>query len=335
MTKLCMLLCLLLLCGCAKQAQPPAPAPAPVPEPLPVVSAEPAAAEPESPAPIEIEEEAVALAEAPAPAVNTVLAAEASGLREARCDSAVIDYSHTEDGYVMAQFTAQTDKRLKVQVKGPSTTYTYNLPRGQWTVFPLSDGNGSYQVVVYQNVTASQYATVLSANFSVSLQDEFVPFLRPNQYVDYSSAKNTVDKGAALCAGLSDPLDKVAAVYDYVVDTLSYDYDKAATVTSGYLPVLDTVLREKKGICFDYAALMAAMLRSQEIPCKLVVGYADSVYHAWISVWTEKDGWIDGVIFFNGSVWKRMDPTFASSGGRSEEIMDYIEHGSYTVKYLY
>ena len=44
----------------------------------------------------------------------------------------------------------------------------------------------------------------------------------------------------------------------------------------------------------------------------------------------------DGVIFFDGSVWKRMDPTFASSGQRSPEIMRFIENnGNYTVKYLY
>ena len=92
---------------------------------------------------------------------------------------------------------------------------------------------------------------------------------------------------------------------------------------------------EKKGICFDYAALMTAMLRSQEIPCKLVVGYAGNVYHAWISVWTAENGWIDGAIFFDGQVWTRMDPTFASSGGRSEEIMNFINGGNYTTKYLY
>ena len=91
-----------------------------------------------------------------------------------------------------------------------------------------------------------------------------------------------------------------------------------------------------KGICFDYAALMTGMLRSQSVPCKLVVGYAGDVYHAWISVYSEKDGWIDNAIWFDGSTWKRMDPTFASSNNRSDRIMEYIGDGeNYTVKYLY
>ena len=80
---------------------------------------------------------------------------------------------------------------------------------------------------------------------------------------------------------------------------------------------------------------MTAMLRSQQIPCKLVVGYAGSIYHAWISVWTEEDGWIDGAIFFDGHVWKRMDPTFVSSAENREEILEFVEKGNYTVKYLY
>ena len=33
---------------------------------------------------------------------------------------------------------------------------------------------------------------------------------------------------------------------------------------------------------------MTGMLRSQGIPSKLVVGYAGTAYHAWISVWTEE-----------------------------------------------
>ena len=80
---------------------------------------------------------------------------------------------------------------------------------------------------------------------------------------------------------------------------------------------------------------MTAMLRSQNVPCKLVVGYAGANYHSWISVWTEENGWIDGAIFFDGHTWKRMDPTFASSGEGDPEIMDFIENGEYRALYLY
>ena len=279
---------------------------------------------------VELEDEAVALAAAPA--LDTMLVPEASGTQT----KAVIDYSNTKDGYVMVKYTASTSKRLKAQLKGPTTTYTYNITAGKWETFPLSDGNGSYQVIVYENISGSKYSTVLSASFTASMTDEFAPFLRPNQYVDYENAPNTVAKAKELTAGMTDPLQKVKAVYDFVVSTLSYDKQLAATVQSGYLPVLDSVLSSKKGICFDYAAVMTAMLRSQNIPCKLVVGYAGTVYHAWIDVYVEGTGWIAGAIQFDGKDWTLMDPTFVSSGKRSPSIMEYVTTDSnYSQKYAY
>lgn len=325
------LLVTLLLCGCAVSEAPE------------TVSAEtqlPATeeAQPTETAPQETVDpraEALAWMELPPVPVSVVLMPKASGEQEERCEEAVIDYSHTREGYVMVQYTAETDVRLKVLVQGPETTYAYNLPQQEWTVFPLSDGDGTYAVGVYRNVTGNKYATVMTVSFQVELEDEFAPFLRPNQYVDYTAAPETVALGAVLTLGLEHPLEKVAAIYDYVVHNFEYDYEKAETVKSGYLPELDKVLEEKTGICFDYAAMMTAMLRSQQVPCKLVVGYAGDVYHAWISVWTEEDGWIDGAIFFDGHVWHRMDPTFASSGAGDEKIMDFIQNGIYRVKYLY
>lgn len=279
--------------------------------------------------------ETAALAESAA-AVPTMLTAEASGTLVKQAARATIDYSNTKDGYVMVQFTGQTSKRLKAQVKGPKTTYTYNLTAGKWEVFPLSDGSGSYQVSVFENVTGTKYAAVTSVSFSATLTDEFAPYLRPNQYVDYAVATNTLAKAAELIGTETEALKKVEKVYNYVVGNLTYDRQKAATVQSGYLPVLDTVLEAKKGICFDYAALMTGMLRSNGVPCKLVVGYAGTAYHAWISVWSETEGWVDGAVFFDGKNWQRMDPTFASSGKKSSSIMQYIGDGkNYTVKYLY
>ena len=270
------------------------------------------------------------------PALPDILWPVASGLLIEESERMAIDYSNTADGYVMVRFKEETEKRLKVQVKGPSTTYTYNITTGDWETFPLSDGNGTYQVAVYENVEGSKYALVQSVSAMVELKDEFAPFLRPNQYVNYGEAEQTIRKAAELCVEKVTELDKVQAVYEYVIHALRYDKELASTVKSGYLPDLDKVLEAKKGICFDYAALMTGMLRSQSVPCKLVVGYAGEAYHAWISVYTEKDGWIDNVIYFDGATWKRMDPTFASSADKSDEIMKFIGDGTnYKEKYLY
>ena len=264
------------------------------------------------------------------PGQIVLLRPEASGILTAANDYAIIDYSNSRDGYVMIKYVEETTKRLKVRIVGPTTTYTYNITVNEWTVFPLSDGNGDYQIKVLRNKEGNTYGNMLTTTINVTLDDEFAPFLRPNQYVNYENATQTMDKAAMLVAGITDPLDKVEVIFNFVVNNLTYDYEKAATVQSGYLPALDQVLEAKKGICFDYAALMAAMLRSQGIPCKLVVGFAGDVYHAWISVWSPDQGWVEGAIYFDGANWQLMDPTFASTTGNPA-----ITGVTYTYKYIY
>jgi transglutaminase/protease-like cytokinesis protein 3 len=81
---------------------------------------------------------------------------------------------------------------------------------------------------------------------------------------------------------------------------------------------------------------MTAMLRSQEIPTKLVIGYTGSVYHAWVNVYIEGQGWVDNVIYFDGHDWKLMDPTFASSGGNDPAVLEHIKNSAnYKAKYSY
>ena len=282
-----------------------------------------------------LEREAAVVIEATEAAIPDILEPEAPGELVMENDKAIIDYSNTADGYTMVRYLAETQRRIKVQIKC-DTTYTYNLPKGEWSVFPLTDGNGTYQIKVFENVSGSQYSLAAAAEHEVVLADEFAPFLRPNQYVDYSAASRTVEKAWELTKDIENPLGKVEAVYNFVVTEISYDTHKARTVKSGYVPVLDSVLEERKGICFDYAALMTGMLRSQGIPCKMVFGYTGGAYHAWISVWTEDTGWVDGVIFFDGVAWQRLDPTFASYENQSEQIMKYIGNGSnYKEKYFY
>ena len=251
---------------------------------------------------------------------------------------AVIDYSNAKDGYVMVRYAQRTSKPLRVLIKGPSgVSYTYTLKsNGDYEVFPFSDGNGGYTVGVYEQVQGTKYAVANSATVKVALTDEFSPFIRPNQYVNYDKDKQTVRKAAELAGGSAGLIDKISAIYNYVVNNLTYDKELAMTVQSGYIPNVDAVLAKGKGICFDYSAVMAAMLRSLGIPCKMAVGYAGNVYHAWINAYSRETGWINQVIYFDGSSWKLMDPTFASSAKQSSEIMKYIGNGSnYKTKFIY
>lgn len=262
---------------------------------------------------------------------------EPSGVLEKRSDKAVIDYSNTSKGYVMAQRLTDGEHLYKIQVSKSGVTYTYNLPYGVWSAFTLSLGNGRYTVTVHENRSGSKYAQLLSVSFDVVLENEFEPFLRPSQYIDYMVALDAFlaipeMKEAALT---TDTLEKVDIVYRYVIENMRYDYVQAATVKSGYVPDLAKLISRKRGICFDFSSLMTSMLRILNVPCKMVFGYVGKTYHAWISVWTEEEGWVDA-IFFDGKAWHRMDPTFASAGTSDETIASYVGNGKYySEKYYY
>ena len=138
-----------------------------------------------------------------------------------------------------------------------------------------------------------------------------------------------------LAQSCNSDLEVVTKVYNYVTSTISYDHAKAATVQSGYTSNVDEIMLSGTGICLDYAAVMASMLRSQNIPTRLEVGYAGQAYHAWISTYITDVGWINGIIEFDGESWSLMDPTFAANSSETA-LKNFIGNGTnYKTKYIY
>ena len=253
-------------------------------------------------------------------------------------NKAEVDFSNTKDGYIMARWLGAANADARVVIIGPGNVqYQYRLnTAGTWEVFPLSDGNGQYTIRVMEGVGGGRFTAPINFNTTVTLATEFAPFLRPNQFVNFNADSKAVAKAAELVKGSTGVLDSVARVYNFVIENVKYDHELAKTVQSGYVPDVDRTLETKKGICFDYASLMTAMLRSQDIPTKLVVGYAGDAYHAWINVYSPETGWINNLVYFDGSKWNLMDPTFASSAKQSTEVMKYIGDGkNYKAMYLY
>lgn len=259
--------------------------------------------------------------------VRTPIASEISTFKN---NKLIIDYSNANQGYVMVKYSGENSK-VKVQVT-KDTTYTYDvLNKNNYETFPLSEGNGNYSIKVFENISGNQYAQAGSQNINVALENEFNTFLYPSQYVNFRDNSQSTVLSNSLKG--ENVISTVTNVYNYVVDNISYDNAKANNVQSGYIPNNDNTLANKNGICFDYASLMCAMLRAQDIPSKLIVGYQGSQYHAWISVYSNETGWIDNVISFDGTNWTLMDPTFASTGGR--QYGNCSASGGYTMKYNY
>ncbi len=266
-----------------------------------------------------------------------ILTTTADGSNLLEGNASQIDLSNTSKGYIMVKYTGSAEKvKAQLTFQG-SEPYTYDLtPGDDYAAFPITSGNGSYTLTINENIADTKYAVVDTAAFDVALEDELLPFLHPSQYVNYTADSEAVALGAELAKSANSDLEALENIYNYVIGNVTYDFELAENVKTFYIPDIDTTLNTGKGICFDYAVLMTAMLRTQGIPTQLVLGYAGEAYHAWISVYTDETGWISNVIEFDGNDWVLMDPTFASTNSNSPDILEYIGDGkNYNALYFY
>lgn len=249
-------------------------------------------------------------------------------------DGSAIDYSNTASGYVMVKY-AGPHSNVRVQITAPGGSKPlYPIFSRDWEALPLTNGNGTYSIALLANDGGTSYTVAGKLDVPVTLSYSTVAFYRPNIFCNYSGGTACVTYAAELTRGCDTEMAKIEAIYNYVVNNFRYDYGKASSVSSSaYVPNLNSIWSSKSGICFDYASTMAAMLRTQGLPTKVCVGYANgNTYHAWISVYVTGSGWVNGIIQFNGNTWKLMDPTFASTGGNK---YDWSTRGSYSVMYYY
>ncbi len=110
--------------------------------------------------------------------------------------------------------------RVQLQFKRP----------GDFETFPLSAGDGNYQIAVLEHACDDLYAIAFSQDIEVTISDEFKPFLYPNQYVWYTPDSEAVAFGAEISDKSSNDLDYVEQVYRYVIENITYDDALAANV---------------------------------------------------------------------------------------------------------
>ena len=263
-----------------------------------------------------------------------VLVPEAPGTKTLGTSPLVLAISETDQGYLTA-VSDSTDQMMNVQLTAEDgVVYSYFISPGESAVIPFSSGSSTYQVSCYQQISDSQYAALYADTLEIKLANEFLPFLYPNQYVNFTPDSEASKLALSMVSEDTSDIDALQTIYNYVVSHVTYDYDLADTVASGYLPDVDETLQTGKGICFDYAALTTAMLRSCDIPCKLQIGYAGDIKHAWINVYIRSRGWVDKAVEFSGDSWSRMDPTFDSNSEDKDTIQEYIgDNNNYTVQF--
>jgi len=94
-----------------------------------------------------------------------------------------------------------------------------------------------------------------------------------------------------ICAGCDTDEEKVQAIYQWIIQNFEYDYDYHTFIQ--HFNIRRT-LHTRKGVCYDFSNLFAALCRSQNIPCYVVDGtpYDCSLAdHTWNRVYYNNSWW--------------------------------------------
>lgn len=247
----------------------------------------------------------------------------------------MLDMTNVARGYVGVQATSPVSGRFMVNCLTTGEKYVYSMDTaGAPQFYPLAYGNGTYEFTVFVNASpdpanpSDQYFYPVVQTREVALESEFVPFLVNSVVVNYAPDSQAVQLSYEIAEHASSNLEVIQQVYAWIADNISYDTEKVSAVQgTNYVPNLDQILADKKGICYDYASLAAAMLRANAIPCKMIfgnvdTGQGDQVYHAWNLVWLDEAGWVAVELPNAEAGWDRIDLTFAASG--SADIAQFI-----------
>jgi len=121
-------------------------------------------------------------------------------------------------------------------------------------------------------------------------------FLKPDRLVPVNGRIKAL--AVEITQGKRTDLEKARAIYDYIIDKLTYSKDDPTVCGIG-----DSLLTLQylKGICSDYHSLFISLARSLGIPAKFEIGFpipADKEagringYHCWAKFYLKNKGWI-------------------------------------------
>lgn len=195
------------------------------------------------------------------------------------------------DGKILSIDSSNYGEKMRVLVEKDANQYFYIL-NNKVEVLPLQLGKGDYSIKILENIEGNRYRVVSKKTIFIpefNQNESFLVSAQPVYWKEGQATKLAMD----LTKEDVETKQKVNSIYNYIIKNIAYDYNKAAALTDDYVPNIEETLNIKSGICYDYAALMAGMLRSLGIPTKLVKGYKNDleIYHAWNEVLIE-DKWV-------------------------------------------
>jgi hypothetical protein len=139
------------------------------------------------------------------------------------------------------------------------------------------------------------------------------------------------DLARQITRGAITTYEKAAAVENYLKDNFGYSLDVAISTED---PLADFLFRARQGHCEYFATAMAVLLRSIDVPARVVNGFQMGEYNDVNNMYTVREldahSWVE-VYFAGVGAWVEFDPTppaginSYSSGGLLARLRKYLE----------
>lgn len=181
------------------------------------------------------------------------------------------------------------------------------------TVTSDAEGNWLARYQVSPRQTLAVTAKVSISVFLTPRKDFKQPSIDEQNYTKAAEYWQTED---TQIASLARQLPTPRRIYDYVANTLDYDFDKV-NAAAPRMGAVDALKDPKRAVCMEFTDLFVAIARAAGIPARRVVGYAytsnpklrplslvSDVLHAWPEYYDRE-----------ANVWVPVDPTWANTTG--------------------
>ncbi|MBE0338004.1 transglutaminase domain-containing protein [Paenibacillus sp. 23TSA30-6] len=198
-----------------------------------------------------------------------------------------LNQNNVNHGIVNIRYPVKSNVKTKIVITKDAEKYSYYLNSSKpEEAFALQMGNGNYNIRLLEQLTGNQYKVIGEETVQLNLNDSKTIYLSSIQNIDWNDTNQAIRKAKELTKGATTDDEKVKRIYEYVISHIKYDSNQPFSLSPDYLPQIDRTLVSQKDICYGYASLFAAMLRSVDVPTKLVMGESSYVntYHAWNEV---------------------------------------------------
>ena len=219
---------------------------------------------------------------------------------ECNGDTVHMSYQQFDENWSIIPFTGQSfsakikDGTAAFHLKGTEKDGLYQMQATFDSGENFSTGrlkNAGY-FRIENGETAPAFARYEAKNLedytSLRGDSEAMKFALKPYYADNPASQKIINnKAAELTAGLTDPYDKAAAIFEWVTYNVAYAYEGSYSSD----PV--TVLKDKKAVCVGYTNLTNALLRSVGIPALFTSGAAghssnSMVGHSWTTAYIDQ-----------------------------------------------